>query len=116
MSSKRESSLFLLDQRCHFVTKRGFADAGGNFGQYGRPAPPPLPAEESSVVAQYEEEDERMPPRAAGAAPLPPRYESDGVKPQVPYYELPAGIMLPLIKLEDCTVPSLCTVGICGLL
>lgn len=39
---------------------------------------------------------------AAAAQPIP-----EDTKPTVPYYELPAGLMVPLIRLEDCSYKAL---------
>lgn len=34
---------------------------------------------------------------------VPPQPEPQETKPTVPFYELPAGLMVPLIRLEDCS-------------
>lgn len=36
-----------------------------------------------------------------------PTAPPEEVKPTAPYYELPAGLMVPLIRLEDCSYKSL---------
>uniref|UniRef100_A0A914HPF2 Uncharacterized protein n=1 Tax=Globodera rostochiensis TaxID=31243 RepID=A0A914HPF2_GLORO len=50
-------------------------------------------------------------PPAAGGPPIPhftpPQQRQVDLIPKAPYYELPAGMMVPLIKLEDITYNSL---------
>ena len=42
-------------------------------------------------------------PRSQPPPPPPPTHNLD-LTPKVPYYELPAGMIVPLVKLEDVTV------------
>ncbi|KAL1116523.1 hypothetical protein AAG570_004995 [Ranatra chinensis] len=43
----------------------------------------------------------------AVAPPLPPEVQPEDLLPSLPYYDLPAGLMVPLIKLEDCSYKPL---------
>jgi len=53
--------------------------------------PPPMPAGSNFP-----------PPRSQ--PPPPPQPPALDLTPKVPYYELPAGMIVPLVKMEDVTV------------
>lgn len=96
--SSRIPSLFstTIDPPSHIT--HGFPPPPPSVMSGGMPLLPPAPA---------------LPPQSAGTIirpnmlPLPTQMDiptPDDLVPKVPYYELPAGMMVPLIAEEDCTV------------
>lgn len=62
----------------------------------GFSAPPPM----ANITVNVIDECQTLPINAAPQQPVP---VPEDTKPTVPYYELPAGLMVPLIRLEDCS-------------
>lgn len=66
--------------------------------QQGPQQPPPL-------QQQQQQQPHNIPPLIPELANQPPPIEDS--KPTAPYYELPAALMVPLIRLEDCSYKPL---------
>lgn len=66
------------------------------------------PANEPAMFANLPLPDFSRPPPGFGPAPLMVHEPSvEDLMPSMPYFELPAGLMVPLIKLEDSDYKSL---------
>lgn len=75
---------------------------GFNSGQ-----PPPMQATAQQPVASQQQPPQQhsIPPLIPELTNQPPPIEDS--KPSAPYYELPAALMVPLIRLEDCSYKPL---------
>ncbi|XP_014681782.1 PREDICTED: calcium homeostasis endoplasmic reticulum protein-like [Priapulus caudatus] len=87
---------------------------------FGSPRPPPFPPAVPVSVAPIPPNIDFSKPPPGFPAILPPNFNvpppaaapvldanDPSLFPSVPYYELPAGLMVPLVRLEDCDYKSL---------
>ena len=76
-------------------------------------APTPMPAGDFALP-DLSKPPPGFPPAAPGLPPPlggPPMLPTDmDLTPSVPYYDLPAGLMAPLVKVRCCVVPVLFSV------
>lgn len=77
-----------------FPPPRGLPEGPPMFGGQQPPFPPNHPHH-----LHHPSQQQQLPPPPLAAHP--PTFDEAVLKPNLPYYELPAGLMVPLVKLED---------------
>eukprot|EP00094_Tigriopus_californicus_P004071 TCALIF_03922-PA protein Name:"Similar to CHERP Calcium homeostasis endoplasmic reticulum protein (Homo sapiens)" AED:0.04 eAED:0.04 QI:0/0/0/0.5/1/1/2/0/815 len=84
-----------------FPAQRGLPDGPPMFGQQP-PFPPNHPHHRPAPQQQQPQQPPQLPPpHQAQHLPPPAAFDEAVLKPNLPYYDLPAGLMVPLVKLED---------------
>ncbi|GMT14390.1 hypothetical protein PFISCL1PPCAC_5687, partial [Pristionchus fissidentatus] len=96
---KNLPSLMSGSRRSRFDCGPAAGDYGGFFNA------PPAAAAPPSVW--NEEEDVDGDPIDNSSAPLPPEIDEKSLIPRAPFYELPAGVMMGQIKIEDLTYKAI---------
>jgi hypothetical protein len=68
------------------------------------PTLPPIKMQQPPPPSSTLQDQQQFPPAYSNANPNLQSLKDVDLTPKAPYYELPAGMMIPLIKLEDITV------------
>lgn len=92
-------------RRSRFDCGPAAGDYGGFFNAPAAATAPPSVWNENSTQSSVwnENEDVDGAPIDAASAPLPPDIDEKSLIPRVPFFDLPAGVMMGQIKIEDLT-------------